>query len=82
MHSHHDGEVWGLVILEENGKFITGCDDNKILMYDIATRRCVQRGFLVEPLPGQTERLESAKAKTKSAKMGGASTSSKEPPER
>ncbi len=35
MHSHHDGEVWGLESSEIDGKFITSGDDNKLLMYDI-----------------------------------------------
>jgi hypothetical protein len=46
MHSHHDGEVWGLTIIEEQGKIVTSCDDNKIMMFDIATRKCVQRGLV------------------------------------
>lgn len=44
MHSHHDGEVWGLAILEEQGMFVTSCDDNKLLMYEVAKRKCAQRG--------------------------------------
>lgn len=41
MHSHHDGEVWGLCVIEEEGKFVTSGDDNKILLFDIATRKCL-----------------------------------------
>jgi WD40 repeat protein len=44
MHSHHDGEVWGLCLIEEQNKFVTSCDDNKLLMYDMVTHKCVQRG--------------------------------------
>lgn len=51
IHSHHDGEVWGLCLLEDQGKFITSCDDNKILMYEISTKMCVQKGFVQPPLP-------------------------------
>lgn len=35
MHSHHDGEVWGLCVLEDQQKFVTSADDNKILMFDV-----------------------------------------------
>ena len=35
MHSHFEGEVWGLCIIPGKDKFITSCDDNKLLLYDI-----------------------------------------------
>ena len=41
MHSHHDGEVWGLTVLDEDNKYITSGDDNKILMFDMLTRKCI-----------------------------------------
>jgi len=41
MHSHHEGELWGLCIIEGEGKFITSGDDNKIYMFDIQTKRMV-----------------------------------------
>jgi WD40 repeat protein len=34
MHSHHEGEVWGLCLMS-NDKFFTSGDDNKIYLYDI-----------------------------------------------
>ena len=48
MHSHHDGEIWGLAVLEEKAMFVTSCDDNKLLMFDFDKRKCVYRG-LVSP---------------------------------
>ena len=78
MHSHHDGEVWGLCVLEEHNKYITSCDDNKILMFDMLTRKCIQKGNVVPPVEGQPEK---AQAPTKPLR-GGASTLSKEPPEK
>jgi hypothetical protein len=75
MHSHHDGEVWGLAVLEEQGMFVTSCDDNKLLMYEVAKRKCVQRGQV-------TIGSEEAKSVKKSEeRKGGASTLSMEPPE-
>lgn len=38
MKSHHDGEIWGLEVLE-NGDIITSCDDNKVMMWDTKDRK-------------------------------------------
>ena len=48
MHSHHDGEVWGLCTIEGQGKFITSGDDNKIMMYDIPSKKCIMRGVVLD----------------------------------
>ena len=82
MHSHHDGELWALTLIEERGVFITAADDNKLLMYDMETKKCIQRGWIDEPIDGQTAVLEAARAQAKSARSGGASTTSDEPPAR
>ena len=75
MHSHHDGQVWGLAVLEEQGMFVTSCDDNKLLMYEVAKRKCVQRGQVT------VGSVEEAKTAKKVERKGGASTMSMEPPE-
>ena len=82
MHSHHDGELWALTLIEERGVFITAADDNKLLMYDMESKKCIQKGWIDEPIEGQTAALEAAKAQAKSARSGGASTTSSEPPVR
>ncbi len=74
MHSHHDGEVWGLCVLEAHGKFITSGDDNKLLMFDMDTKKCVQRG-LISPDTEATSAVTPI-----SRPVGGASTTSSEPP--
>lgn len=79
MHSHHDGEIWGLCVLDDHGKYITSCDDNKILMYDMQTRKCVQKGQVI---PDPKEGPPPAKAPPKTGYVGGASTTSAEPPEK
>jgi WD40 repeat protein len=38
MKSHHDGEIWGLEVLE-NGDILTGCDDNKVMLWDTKGRK-------------------------------------------
>lgn len=40
MHSHSDGEVWGLEFLPGQGP-ITSADDNKVLYWDMHKRKCV-----------------------------------------
>ena len=74
MHSHHDGEVWGLETLENEGKFITSGDDNKLLMFDIASRKCILKGFVVPDVEGEP-------AAKQAPKKGGASTTSTYPPD-
>ncbi len=78
MQAHHDGESWGLCVIEDQGKYFTSGDDNKVLMYDIETRKVIQKGEVrvldeegKDPLAGKVKKL-----------VGGASTTSKEPPER
>ncbi len=79
MHSHHDGELWGLAILEEQKLFATSCDDNKIMLFDFEKRKCIQRGVVKKPSDEEDSKtIQSAK----SARRGGASTTSIEPPER
>jgi len=38
MRSHHDGEIWGLEVLSD-GRVITGCDDNRIMLWDSKTHK-------------------------------------------
>jgi WD40 repeat protein len=80
MHSHHDGEVWGLCVMEGESKFFTSGDDNKVYMFDIKTRKCLQKGHVVPIEDGKEE----VKAKPAAAKKvrGGASTLSSEPAEK
>ena len=82
MHSHHDGELWAVTLIEERNVLVTAADDNKILMHDFQTRKCVQKGWIDEPLAGQSAAVEAAKNQAKSARSGGASTTSTEPPAR
>jgi len=52
MQSHHDGELWALALIEEQGVFITAADDNKLLMYQMETKKCIQKGWIDEPIEG------------------------------
>ena len=60
MHSHSDGEVWGLCPIDNGndpsqGKYYATCgDDNKILVFDITPRKCVHKGFVVMPAPDES----------------------------
>ena len=46
MHSHHDGELWAATLIEEKGVFVTAADDNKILMFSMETKKCIQKGWI------------------------------------
>jgi len=42
--SHHDGESWGLQVIQDKGTFLTSGDDNQFYEYSIADRKCVKKG--------------------------------------
>jgi len=75
-HSHHDGEVWGLCVIPSQNKYVTSGDDNKILMFDMQSKRCIQRGYVVRPSEGGEAKV----ADKTQAPRGGASTTSQQPP--
>jgi len=39
MQSHFEGEVWGLVVVDDQ-RVVTCGDDNRIMMFDLTTRKC------------------------------------------
>lgn len=48
MHSHHDGEIWGLTLIDSKQEvFMTSGDDNKILMFDVLSKKMIQKGNVV-----------------------------------
>lgn len=55
MHSHHDGEVWGLCVLEEYNMYVTSCDDNKLLLFDMELRKCIGKSQVELAKPGEPE---------------------------
>lgn len=71
MHSHHMGEVWGLCVIEERNLFVTSCDDNKIIMYDMVQKKCILRG---QVKPNAEESIDTTPKKM--LKSGGASSTS------
>lgn len=40
--AHSSGEAWGLEILQDRGTFLTCGDDNKIMEFSIADRKCIK----------------------------------------
>jgi len=50
LNSHHDGEVWGLEVLE-TGEVLTSCDDNKLMKWDSKERKC-KGTFTINPKAG------------------------------
>lgn len=47
--SHHDGESWGLHVIEEHGTFLTCGDDNTIFEYSIKDKKCIKEGRIWSP---------------------------------
>ena len=73
MTSHCDGEVWGLDVVDIDGKgnfrMITSGDDNRILAYNVKERKALAEGTVSEP----------PKKKPKAGYRGGASSMSSAP---
>jgi hypothetical protein len=53
MHSHFEGETWGLAVFEN--KFITSGGDNQILMYDADTHEVIRTGKISEKVSKKKE---------------------------
>jgi hypothetical protein len=48
MHSHCEGEVWGLTAIEGGvNKFFSSGDDNQIFMFDLQQKKCILKGNVV-----------------------------------
>jgi len=75
MHSHHEGEVWGLATMEGKGKFITSGDDNKIMIWDIMQRKCTVINRIA------ATQTDAASKPPQRKIIGGASTLSSLPPD-
>ncbi len=41
MQSHHDGELWAGCVIEDYNVFLTAADDNKLLMFEMDSKKCV-----------------------------------------
>jgi len=48
MSSHSDGEAWGLAVCPHTGYIVTTADDNKIMVWDPQSRRCISTGIINE----------------------------------
>jgi WD40 repeat protein len=75
MTSHCDGEVWGLDVVDIDGKgnfrMITSGDDNRVLAYNVKERKALAEGKVADP----------PKKKPKAGYRGGASSMSSAPAE-
>lgn len=68
MHSHHEGEVWAIAPMS-NERFFTAADDNKILLYDLAQRKCIARGFVQLDEQAQMEQAKEQEEEKGQQKM-------------
>lgn len=78
MKTHHDGEVWGLSVIdpeegESSTRIVTSADDGTILAYNATTHKYIAKGKVFHG---------KAKKKKASGYVGGASSLSKYPPEK
>lgn len=85
MTSHCDGEVWGLTVVDLNGKgdlrAITSADDGRILTYDIKKHKALAEGDVkVQPAEEdggkKKKKKKKGKSKSKGKKKPGASSMS------
>lgn len=42
--SHHEGEAWGLAIIDETNQFLTIGDDNKLMQFDYMQKKFIKQG--------------------------------------
>lgn len=89
IHSHSDGEVWGLCPIdsgesdETTGQHYATCgDDNKILIFDIQSKKCILKGWVEVPTADEEAGVKVHKSTNQKKIVGGASSLSDEPPER
>jgi len=80
MTSHCDGEVWGLQVVDLNGKgdlrAITSADDGRILTYDIKNHKALAEGDIFIEADTKGKKKKKKKTKGKAKKMGASSMSS------
>jgi len=75
MTSHCDGEVWGLnvtTLADGNIKLLTSADDNRVLAYDVKTRKALAEGIVME----EAKKEKKKEGKDKGGFKGGASSMS------
>lgn len=73
MMTHSEGEVWGLASLtmpDNSVRFITSCDDNRIIAYNATKRESLCEGIV--DVPSKKKK----KGKKKKERKGGASSMS------
>ena len=68
--SHHDGEAWGLEVLEDKGTFLTAGDDNTIYEFSIKDKQMVREGKVWTHELYGGKAYETAKIKSTASTMG------------
>jgi WD40 repeat protein len=68
-HSHHNGESWGLEVIEDKGTYLTCGDDNTIYEFSIKDKQLVREGkvWTYEMYGG--EKYETKKIKSTASSM-------------
>lgn len=64
--SHHEGEVWGLSLVEDGKKLLTCADDNKFLLYDVETKKFERAGKISDHKSTKADKLKQVTASSQS----------------
>jgi WD40 repeat protein len=65
MASHHEGEAWGLEVVPEDHAIMTIGDDNKVMVFDYASKKFIRQGKISEKSePKNKEKAKKVTAST------------------
>jgi len=62
--SHHEGEAWGLEVLDQDGQFLTCGDDNKVMLFDYVNKKFIDQGTVAKTPSKDQERNKKSTAST------------------
>jgi len=66
MQSHHEGEVWGLALVDDGKKVLTCADDNKFLLFNTETRKMERAGKVSDHKSAKSDKLKQVTASSMS----------------
>lgn len=64
--SHHEGELWGVALVDDGKKVLTCADDNKFLLYDIESMKMERQGKVSDHKSANEKKLKAVTASSQS----------------
>ena len=64
--SHHEGEIWGICLVDDGKKILTCADDNKFLLYDIESKKYERQGKVSDHKSTNQAKIKAATASSQS----------------